>query len=71
MTTSHTATITIEGVDRDIVQDTVFVLTRRLDERYQAVMVPGSFVIYHDRDQPYTCRITWQTQSPDLARVSE
>jgi hypothetical protein len=59
---SHEITLTVDGADDRLKRSIVAYALMSVEERYRAFLVPKSLTIYHDRDQPYTARITWQTE---------
>lgn len=65
---SREATITIECTDRELIRAMVFRSVRAVLSRYQETYVLHSLTIYHDRDKPYTARLTWQTD-PDRTKA--
>jgi hypothetical protein len=62
MTQPHTATITIVHPDRDLLRFVAFDTAMRIGDLYGETIVPHSLIVYHDRDQPYTARLVWQTE---------
>lgn len=63
-TTSHEATITIDCEDITLKRNMFESAVRSIADHYGRAYVLGTMTIYHERDKPYTARLTWQAKRP-------
>lgn len=62
-TASHEATVTIECEDITLRRTMFASVVRSVADHFGLAYVLGSMTIYHDRDHPYTARLTWRTRT--------
>lgn len=65
---AHEATITIDASPEDL-QPLAYGITCAIRERYQYVMVPGTFAVHSDGSN--TCKWTWKTRRSDVPAEEE